>query len=163
MEPENDLNLKKFITQPQYVMYIINNLIIKFNTELFKKYNGSNYKDAVAYYRYGKCPSFAYILSQIFGEQYCTFYDDFCSQEENKDGHVYTKLGDYFFDVTGYYESLPSRYINSSYDNFLYIAELYCAKDEYMREIEEELIIYGTELLQETMTKLLGEEKGQAR
>lgn len=32
-----------------------------------------------------------------------------------------------------------------------------------MREIEEELIIYGTELLQETMTKLLGEEKGQAR
>lgn len=144
-----DLNLK-LIENPDYVMTVIERIKSHFETETFQKYNQNN-RDANSYYLAGHSPSFARILNNIFYDL-GTFYDDFSYKGKNHIGHVITKIGEHFYGVSGivdcYVLENSEQFQECSKDDFLFLEEFNCKKDEHNDEIQEELISYGKDVLQ---------------
>lgn len=144
-----DLNLK-LIENPDYVMTVIERIKSQFETETFQKYNIYN-RDAISFYLKGHCVSFAHILNEIF-YNIGTFYDDFSYKGKNHIGHAITKIGEHYYDVSGildyYLQNNPGQFQECSKNDFPYLEDTCCKKDEHNDEIQEELINYGKDVLQ---------------
>lgn len=147
----NNLELLEILKEnPDYVMTVIEKIKIQFEEETFQKYNQNN-RDANSYYLAGHSPSFARILNDVFYDL-GTFYDDFSYKGKNHIGHVITKIGDHYYDVSGnldhYLQNNPEQFQECSKEYFPYLEETCCKKDEHNDEIQEELIGYGKDVLQ---------------
>lgn len=142
----------KLLENPDYIITIIERLKKQFEEKTFPKYNHYN-RDAVSFYLTGHCPSFARILNDVFYDL-GTFYDDFDYKGE-KIGHIITKIGDHYYDVSGivdyYVENNPKQFQECAKDYYSYLEETLCKKDEHAVEIQEELIAYGKGIIQSVL------------
>ena len=147
-------NLEKYTEEPEFVLNFIDSLKLKFNADVFPKYNKTNkgvplFRDAESFYLWGHSPSFARILYETLGKN-CQFYEDFSSNASQTIGHAIVKIGEHFYDASGIVDNLieqyPDNFTQCSNETFLFYEEFYCSTHEHDSEIKEELITYGKQL-----------------
>lgn len=139
--------MEEFINNPVNVQSVIMVLNINF-PGLLKKYAGYD-RDAVSFYLYGHCTSFARILYEIFNGN-CAIYDDFSSESENREGHVICKIGDHFYDVRGCIDQTPTleNYKECPISRFPFIEDMHGNSTDHDEEIKEELIAIGKKAIE---------------
>lgn len=145
---------KKYTEEPEFILNIIDALKIKFNEEVYPKYNKTKegkplFRDAETFYLFGHCPSFARILYETLGTN-CYFYEDFSSSATRKKEHAIVKIGDHFYDASGIVdyiiEQYPDNFSECPSDYFYWYEDFNCSHHEHDSEIKEELIAYGKKL-----------------
>ena len=134
MEKMNNQDIQEIIKDCDYVLQIIQ-ILNNIFPDIYYKYNGYS-RDAVSFYYYGHCASFAKVLYNIF-TNYATMMDN--------GSHVIVKIGNYFYDINGCINNLID--INEFREcpiNYFPIIELMLTKpDNHDEEIKEELTKIG--------------------
>lgn len=141
-----------YLEDTEYILNIIKQLNRIFE-ELFPKYNKDQkgkplYRDAISFYEFGHCSSYARILYETLDGN-CEFYEDF-SNKNPQIGHAIIKAGEHFYDTTGIVDNLiekyPDNFSECPNDYFGFYEDNHCSHHEHDEEIKTELIEYGKKL-----------------